>query len=67
MYLVIQKAVSEKIIDPNFEEIVSNKKIINLDAEVSAEKIIIVLVIEIDGNNIYMEKAWIKQNITIVP
>lgn len=51
---MIQKATSEKIIDLDAKEIELAMKIINLDAEVFTEKIMVTLVFEIDGGHIYM-------------
>ena len=48
---MIQKAASEKIIDLD-TMVVSVIKIIDVDAEVSAEKTIVALVFEIDGGDI---------------
>lgn len=64
--LIIQKATSKKMIDLNVgEDLVSAVKIINLDAEISVEKIIVVLIFEIDSNGIYTVMILMNQN-TIV-
>ena len=47
-----QKAASEKMIDLD-AVVVSVVKIIDLDAEVSAEKTMVALVFEIDGGGIH--------------
>lgn len=45
---------------------VSNKKIMNWDTELSAEKTIEALVFEIDGGSIFAEKNLTKQDITVL-
>lgn len=62
---MIQKAVDEIMIDLDIKELMSAIKMIDLNAEVSAEKILVVLVFEIDDNSIHIEMALIDQN-TIV-
>ena len=53
------------MIDLDTKEMVSAVKIIDLDTEVFAEKIMMALVFEIDGGDIYMEMALMNQD-TIV-
>lgn len=58
--LVTQKAISENMIDLDTKEVVSIVKIIDLDAEVSAEKTMMVLISKIDGSNINMAMTLIN-------
>lgn len=41
-------------------------KIIDLDAEVSAQKIMVLLIFEIDGNSIHIEMALIDQDTMVL-
>lgn len=47
-----QRAAFETMIDLNAEKVVSIVKITGLNAEMTAEKIMVVLVFKIDGGNI---------------
>lgn len=53
------------MIDLNAEKVISAIKIIDLDTQVSAQKIMVVFVFEINSGNIYIEIALINQD-TIV-
>ena len=61
-----QKAASKKMMDLDVEEMVSAMKIIDLDAEVSAEKVMVALVFEIDGGNIHMAMILMNQDTTVL-
>ena len=62
---VIQKVISKKIMDLNIKEMVFAIKIIDLDAEGFAEKIMVALIFKIDGSGIYTAITLMNQN-TIV-
>ena len=48
------------------EEMVFAMKIIDLNTEIFAEKIMVALIYEIDGSNIYMVMTLINQNIIVL-
>lgn len=56
----IQKSAFEKMMDLDIEEMVFAMKIIDLNAEVFAEKIMVTLVFEINGGGIYMVMTLIN-------
>ena len=64
-YCVTQKTVFEKI-NLDTEEVVFAIKIINMDTEMSAEKIIVSLGFEIDSIRIYMVITLINQDIIML-
>ena len=61
-----QKAAFERMKNLDAKEVVSAMKIIDLDAEISAEKAMVPLIFEIDGGGIYMAMALMNQDTTIL-
>lgn len=59
---VIQRATRKKIIDQNVEKMISHKKIIQLNTQLSVNKSIVALVFFINSDAIYMENAWTKEH-----
>lgn len=53
------------MINLNIEEVISAVKIINLDIEISAKKIMIALVFKINNSDIYMTIILINQDIVV--
>lgn len=64
--LMIQKAAFEKIFDLDAKKKVFVIKIIDLNVELSAEKIMVALVFEIDSNYIYTKMALINEDIIVL-
>lgn len=66
IYFVIQKAISKQMINLNAKKIVFAIKIINLDAEMFIEKVIVAFVFKINGGSIYMVMILINQDIMML-
>ena len=64
--LVTQKAASEKMRSLDTKEVVSVMKIIDLDAEVSTEKIMVAPVFEINVSGIHTVIALMNQETTML-
>lgn len=66
IHFVTPKDAFERIIDLDTEDMVCVKKIIDLNIEVFAKKIIVTLVFRINNSSIYIAMALINQDITVL-
>lgn len=62
---MIQNASSKKMIDLDIKEVIFAVKIIDLNAEISTEKVMVVFIFEINCVDIYIAMTLVNQN-TIV-
>ena len=63
---MIHKAIFKKMINLIIKKIIFTINIIDLDAEISAAKIIVALVFEINNGNIYIIMTLINQDIIML-
>lgn len=63
---VTQKAAFEKMRNLDTKEMVFDMKIMDLNTEVSAKKIIVTLIFEIDSSGINMAMTLINQKIMVL-
>lgn len=57
---MIEKLAFEIIIVLGFKEMISDRKIIDIDIDVFTKKIMVTLVFELKDGSIYREKIWTK-------